>query len=460
MKTTFVLFIQLIYFSVLYSQNSASFPAWVFNSEYYNSSNYSVGISDPDMDSISAFKQAKIRALINYGIFNNSKYSSLTSVAMVNGQEKIQDATSIETILYTSIIKGAFEIPDSIQIEKKEFTRYNECCVLIKNTSSVNKHDISFNYTIIRRTGFQKENNIFPVFIDELEIISNINDSLQEVYKINRKDKKYDIKSDFLYNNNLKEVQFKNIYRNYFASPDSNNEHNTTYYSSFSSGLWAAYVFELSDQLSFKSVLNKNKANQLITLEQGNINKLNEIGSSNNFILSSRKFDTEPLNIFIEDINLQANYIKIKLKKTDKSTNSSYTQIRLNKQDRKRQKKLVKENWSAYDFTDIKSAFSSLKTFEINNEYISGSTILETKNLGNGILKGMQIARTEIENQLKSKITSQGNLEIENQGNLSSVQTSKIIISEETKRIEPHFIFYRKINNSYYQLNVILFYRI
>ena len=87
MKISLILFIQLIYISVLYSQNSASFPAWIFESKYYNNTLYAVGISDPDLDSTAAFEQARLRALINYGIFNDCQYNSLTSVAIGNQQE-------------------------------------------------------------------------------------------------------------------------------------------------------------------------------------------------------------------------------------------------------------------------------------------------------------------------------------------------------------------------------------
>ena len=165
--TKFLLFLSLfIHFIPLVSQNSANIPNWVFNSKYYNNPQFAVGISDPDMDSVAAFEQAKMRALINYGIFNNGQYGSLTSVAIGNEQENIHDVTSIETILYISLIKGNFTVSDSIQIEKKEFSKYNECYVLLKKCSSKNKHSSVFQYSLVRRTGFQKENNIFPVFID------------------------------------------------------------------------------------------------------------------------------------------------------------------------------------------------------------------------------------------------------------------------------------------------------
>ncbi len=447
-------------FTQLFSQKESSFPAWIFEKTYYGSKQYAVGISDPNMDSIAAFKQATQRALINYGIFNNCKYSSLTTIAIGNEQENTFDATSIETILYTSIIKGNFEISDSVQLEKKEFTQYDECCVLLKKISENSGYKTSFSYSIIRRTGFQKENNIFPVFIDELEITSCINDSLQANYLINRKGKKYNIQSELGDNNHLEKTHFKNEYRNYTPSTGSDNEINSSYYSSLSTGLWAAYIFELSDQISFSSILNKNKANQLVTLAQGNINQNNEIASLNNFILSSKKLGNETLTISIEDIYIQANHLKIELKQFVKSEAVNYQNNSFSRLDKKRQKQLVKENWSAYGFSDVETAFSELKAFEINDNYLSGSIKLEAQNLGNGILKGLQISRTEIENQLKSKINAQSKQEIENEGDLSAVQTSKTVITEKTQKMKPAFIFYRKINKNYYQLEIILFYKL
>ncbi|MEN8119223.1 MAG: hypothetical protein ABFS35_02705 [Bacteroidota bacterium] len=466
MKIYIFLLVQLIHLSALLSQNSKMIPAWVFDIKNYNNDQFAVGISDPDMDSITAFEQAKMRALINYGIFNNGQYGSLTSIAIGNEQENIYDATSIETILYSSLIKGNFKVSDSIQIEKKEFTKYNECCVLLKKCSSKIEQTSVFQYSLVRRTGFQKENNIFPVFIDELEFVVELNDSLKFTYFINRKNDKYDIRSNLGDTNNLKEISIKNIYRNYSSTSDSEKENNTTYYSKLSSGLWSAYMFELFDQISFNSILNKNKANQLITLEQGNINNKNIFSSLNELIFSSKKHETEPLKVQLDKINVQANYLKIKFKENGNQpavgqvSNTNISQnIKLSRSDRKNQKKLIKEKWIALGFSDIKNAYSKLKYFENKEEYINSSAILETRNLGNGILKGLQIARTGIENQLKSKIKTMNKIEIEDNSNLS-VQTSKTFISEKTEKIEPYFIFLRKINNSFYKLNIILFYKI
>ena len=466
MKISIFLLIQLIQFSTLFSQSPETIPAWVFSIKYYNNDQYAVGISDPDMDSVAAFEQAKMRALINYGIFNTCQYGSLTSVAIGNEQENTYDATTIETILYSSLLKGNFRVSDSIHVEKKEFTKYNECCVLLKKSSSKNEQKSVFQYSLVRRTGFQKENNIFPVFIDELEIVAWLNDSLKMTYIINRKDDKYEIKSKFGYKNNLRKISLKNSYRNYSFVSESESEKSTTYYSSLSTGLWAAYLFELFDQISFSSILNKNEANQLITLEQANINRENEFNSLNKFISSSKILETKPLKVPIDKINVQANYLKIKLKQNDNqssveqySTTDFFQNVRLNRSDRKRQKKLIKEEWIVLGFTNIENAYSKLKYFENNDEYINSSAILETRNIGNGILKGIQIARTGIENQLKSKIKTLNKIEIEDNSNLS-VQTSKTLIGEEIEKIEPYFIFLRKMNENYYQLNIVLFYKI
>jgi len=466
MKISIFLIVQLIHLSALFGQNSEIIPSWVFDSKYYNNDQFAVGISDPDMDSITAFEHAKMRALINYGIFNNGQYSSLTSVAIGNEQENTYDATSIETILYSSFIKGKFTLSDSIQVEKKDFTKYNECCVLLKKSSSEIRQSSVFQYSLVRRTGFQKENNIFPVFIDELEFVVELNDSLKLTYLINRKNNKYDIKSNFGDTNSLKEISIKNTYRNYTSTSDSKREINTTYYSTLSSGLWAAYLFELFDQISFNSILNKNKANQLITLEQGNINNKNKFSSLNKFIFSSKILETELLKVPIDKISVQDNCLKINCKQKGNlpavgqvSSTDIFQNIRMNRSDRKRRKKLIKEEWIALGFSDIENAYSKLKYFENKEEYINSSATFETRNLGNGILKGLQIARTGIENQLKSKIKTMNKIEMEDNGNLS-VQTSKTLISEETNLIEPYFIFLRKINNSFYKLNIILFYKI
>jgi len=462
MKISIFLIVQLINFSALYSQNSKSIPVWVFNSKYYNNPQYAVGISDPGIDSLMAYEQATIRALINNEILNKSQYGSLTSVAIGNMQENMFDANSIETILYTSIIKGKFDQQDSIQLVKKEFTKYNECCVLFKKLPFKNSNKKTLTYSIVRRTGFEKESNLFSVFIDELEIKVLQDNETVINYLLNRNGNKYSIKSNFVYNNNPAEINLRNIYRNYSLNNNSEKEIDASYYASLSSGLWAAWLFELSDQISFKSILSKNKANQLITLEQGNINKKNKNNSLNKFILSSKKLKTEALKVHIDRIDIQANHLKIKFKQPAGSvstTTGNSNSAGLKRSDRKRLKKLVKENWIALSYPDISNAFLTLKVYETSNEYLSSSASLETQNQGTGILKALQITRTDIENQLKSKIKTLNKVEIENNTNLS-VQSSKTLITEKTKRIEPHFIFFRKINKKYYQLKVILFYKI
>ena len=296
--------------------------------------------------------------------------------------------------------------------------------------------------------------------------MDHLNDSLKVTYVINRKNDKYDIKSKFGYKNNFEELKLKNIYRNYSIASGSESEKNTIYYSSLSTGLWAAYLFELFDQISFSSILSKNKANQLITLEQGNINKKNELSSLNTLIFSSKKLETEPLKVQLDEINVQANYLKIKFNQRSNqlaveqySNTDIFQNIRLNRSDRKRQKKLIKEKWIALGYPDIKIAFADLKSYENKDDYISGNVQLEAHNLGNGILKGLQIARIDIENQIKSKINTLNKTDIENNNNVS-VQTSKTYMGEETNRIEPDFIFLRKMNENYYQLNIVLFYKI
>jgi len=456
-----------MHLTVLFSQKQAYFPVWILDSKFYNSNEYSIGISDPDLDSTKAFEQAKLRAIVNYSIFNNSQYGSLTSVIIGNEQEVSNSATTIETILYTSIIKGNTDYADLFQVEKKEFTTNNECCILLKKQTHNNLNINHLSYNIIKRCGFQKENKLFPVFIDELEVSALLNDSIEMIYLIKRKANRYIIKSEFGYKNDLKETRFKDIYRNYTSTQNPDMEINTAYYSPISSGLWAAYIFELSDQISFNSILSKNMANQLITLEQGNIAKNNKTGTLNNLIFSSRKIETEALKLSIKNMQIRANFLKINTEQMAISqTNTkrvlnvdNFKNFRLRKLHRKERKKLIKEKWTAINHSDITSAYSELKTFENNDEYLSSSATFETRNLGNGMLKGLQLARTEIENQLKSKINALNNSEVENGGNLI-VKTSKTHIKEKTGRIEPYFVFYRKISQNYYQLKVIVFYKI
>jgi len=454
MRISFLIFILLSYLSVLHSQDNTNIPAWVLNVKNYNSQEYAVGISDPDMDSTIAFEQAKIRALINYSIFHNNQYASLSSVSLANQQSNNFNADGIETILFSSVLKGRFSFPDSLEIVKKTITKYHEYCVLInipQNTDAKNK---TGNYTMIRRTGFQKENNQFLVVSDEIELKVYVNDTIKSTYVLNRIKNEFSITSYLWLDNKLNEVKIRNTFRNYSLAVETENP---IYYTSSSSGLWAAFLYEISDKISFQSVLNKNKANKLITSEQGNLQKHEQINSLNNFILSSKKLETEALSIRLKKISVKNNYLRIVLDDGQhiEKIGGSFTQTRKSK---KQLKKLKKENWTAIGYTDIETAFYDLKAFEYNEVYLSSSAELKTQGLGTGILKTLEISRTEIENQLNSQIRAVSQSGLSSNDNYS-VQSSKSVADTNTKAISPYFIFFRKLNKQFYQIRVVLFYK-
>ena len=454
MKIALFILIQLIHLSVLFSQNPASFPSWVFNGKNYNSLQYAVGISDPDMDSTLAFEQAKIRALVNYSMFHNSQYASLSSISIGNQQSSSYNAEGIETILFSSILKGSFAIPDSMRIVKKAISKYHEYCVLINELPDTASSSKSGNYTIIRRTGFQKENMRFLVVSDEIELKIFINDTLKSSYVLKRIKSRYDIASYIWIENKLTEIKFRDTFRNYSPMDEAGTP---VYCSSLSSGLWAAFLYEISDKISFRSVLNKNNANKLIATEQGNIQNAQQINSLNNFVLSSKKFETEAINIPIKKISVRNNYLLIVLddkNNTAKRIGKSYTRTRKSK---KQLKKLKKNNWIAYGYNSVEQAFFAMKTFEQDDNYLNASAELKTQGLATGILKALEISRTDIENQLNSKIKaiSQSGL---NKDKSYTVQNSKSITSTKTKAISPYFIFFRKVDNQFYEIKAVLFY--
>ena len=441
-------------FVQLKAQNNTNIPTWVLNVKNYNSQKYAVGISDPDIDSSIAFEQAKIRALINYSIFHNNQYASLSSVSLANQQSNNFNADGIETILFSSVLKGSFSFPDSLEIVKKRITKYHEYCVLINMPQNTDTNNKTGSYTIIRRTGFQKENNQFLVVSDEIELKVYVNDTIKSTYVLNRIKNEFSIASYIWIKNKLNEVKIRNIFRNYSLAVETENP---IYYTSLSSGLWASFLYEISDKISFRSVLNKNKANKLITSEQANLQMHEQINSLNNFVLSSKKLETEALRIRLKEISVKNNYLRIVLddRQYIKKTGSSFVQTRKSK---KQLKKLKKENWTAIGYTDIETAFYNLKAFEYNKAYLNSSAELKTQCLGTGILKTLEISRTEIENQLNSQIKAVSQSNLSSNDNYS-VQSSKSLANAETKAISPYFIFFRKLNKQFYQIRVVLFYK-
>ena len=178
-KHIFLLLLCILPFYAIFAQSyDSSLPGWFFKIENYNRINVAVGISDPNPDTTLAIEQAKINALINYSILHDAVFTSLTNVGMGTYTDSDKPSSNLEYIIFTSIIKGKLPPLSSVNIKEKYFTKYKEAIVLIELNNNIDSVAQMPDYTITRRAGFQKENNSFPLFADEMDIEVHENDSV------------------------------------------------------------------------------------------------------------------------------------------------------------------------------------------------------------------------------------------------------------------------------------------
>ncbi len=457
MKILTLLVLFTLFTNTVFSQNN-DLPDWLLNPDYYNNSQYAIGVSDPLPDSTMAFEQAFNRALFNYAVFNESKYASLTAVATANAQQTIFNINNVETVLFSSLLKVNFALNDSFKVVHKIYSYYGECFVLLRKTNELKTKQCLLNFSLIRRIAFYNDDAGMPVSSDEFEIKAIINNQPIAYYKASRDIlSKYSIISEFRYKKQWKKYSVENKYRSYTNSNFSEQEfyqcaENLNY------GFWAAYLYALSDQISIYSALNQNITQGLVSIRQGNMQG-QMIASELEVLYNTQKIEVRDIDIRLKKLDVSGNKLIIQLAGKKSMQNIDYVQAILKRKEKKMLKIMQKELWQEVNVRDYRQAYYLQKFYQNKDNYLNSEATTKSGNIASGIIQGILIARLGIETQEKSKIVSIGQIETSTEKN-TVVKNSKLVSNTNTKNIFPYLFFIKKINTNAYLIHTKLFYRI
>ncbi len=447
----------ILFTNQAFSQQN-NLPEYLLNKDYYNSTEYAIGISDPLPDSSMAFEQAKNRAFLNYGLFHKAKYATLSTIAFANLQQNRFNINNLETILFSSIFSASFALNDSFEIIRKDYSNYGECFVLLRKTKRLKTKPDTLKFSLVRQIAFYNDDAGIPVSTDQLEIKALINNNPLFHYIVDRDIlSKYNIVSEFSHKYQWKTFQVKNKYRNYF---NNNNSEAEIYQCSehLNYGFWAAFIYAISDRMSIFSALNQNITYRLASIRQGNLQE--EISASELEILyNTKKIETKDIKLDLKNLEISGNKLIVQLNETKSVRNINYSVPALKRKERKVLKQMQKENWQECTFRDSKQGFYMQKYYQNKDNYIHSQASTKSGNIALGIIHGILVARLDMESQIKSKIVSVSKLESSTNKN-SAIKNSKSVSNVTTNNIFPYLFFIKKIDTNAYQINTSLFYKI
>jgi hypothetical protein len=455
MKILTLLILFTLFANTVFCQNM-DLPEWLLSPDYYNNSQYAVGVSDPLADSTMAFEQAFNRALFNYALFHESRYASLTAVA--NAQQTNFKINNIETLLFSSLLKANFALKDSFKVVHKIYSHYGECFVLLRKTGVFKTKQSQLSFLLIRRIAFYNDDAGMPVSSDEFEIKAFINNQAVEHYKVSRDIlSKYSIVSEFRYKNQWKKFSVENRYRTY---TDSNFTEQEFYQcaENLNYGFWAAYLYALSDQISIYSALNQNITQGLVSIRQGNMQG-QMIASELELLYNTQKIEVRDIDIRLKKIDVSGNKLIVQLAGKKSMQNIDYVQPVLKRKEKKMLKTMQKELWQELNVRDYRQAYYIQKNYQNKDNYLNSEATTKSGNIASGIIQGILTARLGIETQANSKIVSISAIETSAENN-SVVRNSKLLSNMNSKNIFPYLFFIKKINTNAYLIHTKLFYKI
>jgi len=452
------LFAFLLPCSISFAQPSAcQLPSWFFENSNYTNGNYAIGISDTRMDIEEAYEQAKLKALLNYSLLHKTNFSSLTTSGLGNQQDNANNATSLEYVVHSAIIKGEFSGPEEIQIVDSFYTPNKEAIVLIK----INKNSENlpvYKYAIKRRAGFQRENTRLPLFADELDIIITNNDSIiysSKIFKESNRISNQNTKTSSSIFDFMSEIQ---IFKPYISFQQADPR---SLPSPLNFGLWNAYIFNFVDQVCIYNSFKTDFHYKLSSSNMGTMDDKSTKKTLQQYVYSlknvqSRNIKTKLKNIAIENNQLYC-YFKPAHEKYDFNQNTISV---LNRQDRKELKKLKEENWQFVGTQNVKNAwFEAKNRISSSPDYLVTGIDIQSNNLSSGLLESIYLAKLELSSLLEAKISA---LTLQNQTDekQSYTQSAKLLNITKTAKIEPFYMFYRQINPKAYMIKVVLFYKL
>jgi hypothetical protein len=445
-----------------FSQNpGVALPHWFMKAENYRQVNIATGISEPNPDTTTAFHQATLNALINYSLFHDGVFTSLTNVGVGDLQEEQRKSTNIEYILFTGIIKGKLHPSNALKIKEKYLTPQNEAIVLIElENENANDSDM-MHYSITRRAGFQKENNLFPLFIDEIDVEVSLNDSIIMKYGIIKDGAIF--KNTLVNHKGLKKPDFEQGRKLFkyqdFNSSSANSGEWPSLPSSLNYGFHKSFIFNLVDQICIYNSLEIDFQLKLASANIGNIHKSTHNLSFQQLVYSLKNVQSKKLIISLSEISITNNMLFLGLKPgMDKKTQGF--SIVPNKAQKKQIKKMLTENWRYLGKADFESVWmETISLKQEKNQFIYTEFTIQTPDMLSGILEGLQLAKLYISSQLATKVKAQSSSElIEN--NEAVVKSAKLINVDKTGELGPFYVFYQQTGINSYQLRMLVFYEL
>ena len=448
------IFLTFIFFNNIISQGNKKIPDWFLKNVNHQNEIYAIGISDPNLDTIKGENQAILRALVYHSLLHKSHINELSTYGLTNENSVGNNAKTIENAVYTSIYSIGDNLTNLFSVEKKYTNIYKETFVLLKfNSDSL----IKFDYKIIRRLGFQKEDNVFPVFIDEVELIANFNDTLLCKYKINKLVNKSEIKSKLIVN---KEVYKINFINKKYVYNGINYQNNIEYLSNrLNYGVWLSFFTGIIEKSSLFSNLNSSQNFSLSTVNQGNIRNKSKSKALINLNFSAKSISKSNFNFKIEKIDLISNNLNIIFDFEDKIKLKNINEENLTRKEKKVLNKMLSQNWKCFGYSDFENAWKIFKSYKnnINENIIVSADQHISSNLNSGIFKSVLFSKIDISNQLNLKTNSLSNVNNSDKKayELNSAKTSNL---QQKIKFWPYFIFYRKTADKNYEIKTFFFY--
>jgi hypothetical protein len=457
-KTLSCLVILLLsHYSIAAQYGNTALPAWFFKTENYNRINLAVGISDPNPDTTLSLEQAKINALIVNSLMHGAIFTSLTNVGMGSQQDNNMPSSSLEYIIYTSIIKGKLPHWQSVNVKEQMFTRFKEAMVLLDLSSIDAEQGQIPEFTIIRRAGFQRENNQFPFFVDELEISVSIGDST--------------ILNTIIAKESGRFIDLKKKPENkYYTDPNSakmamlyqENSVNSTpaqMPAPTHSGLWKAFIFNLIDQISMFNSLDINFQYKLTSTNTATTGNLSKMYSFQQLVYSLKNVQASKLSNKMDNISMANNNLYLSIRAQMGNKNSLMAKSP-DKNEKKRIKKYINEKWSYLGEDDFETGWLKAMNLKLEKEdFLETEIDIQSASLQSGILEGLQLSKLMLSSKLAGKIAALANTTGNNE-EMGTVKSAKLINMENTGSIGPVFIFYQNLAPQRFRLKMFVFYNL
>jgi len=452
-------------------------PSWFFQTAGIGKQ-YAIGISDPELDTAQAVRQATFRAKIMMALLSNCKIGELVSINIGSNDWTSNSLESADEVIFTSIFTGSLDIKSTnYEVVKKEFTQYKEAIVMIKMTKTdITAPDSSFVVNLIRRTGLDKrdfEGSSGDDELDEIEIVAKQGDSIyHRFYCDNTRNDKY-IRSLYLTKEEKIEKSSIHINKDIIFQPTDGNDsksdfNSVTQFSSLQNGLWAAYIYALVQGVNISSVMSNSSINYLVTSNIGNMQSKGKTASISEQEYSSKNIVKKNVDFSIAKIDVKGKDLKMNLQISNFNGIKQMLGVETASEANKQAKKLKSDGWDIFELPSIEQAFTDMfshqeETFTAGGaetpKFLFANSISTASNLNTAMLISCEIAKIQLGIQFDSKrkgLTSTNT----GDGTVTTLNSSKSFTNVMIHNISPWYILYRQTGGGRYDVQSFLYYDI